>query len=37
MKVLAAASGDHPYLLVQGKDARITWVRAKDVKVGTEA
>jgi hypothetical protein len=37
VKVLAAASGDHPYLLVQGKDDKITWVRAKDVKVGTEA
>jgi hypothetical protein len=37
VKVLAAASGDHPYLLIQGEDDKITWVRAKDVKVGIAA
>jgi hypothetical protein len=36
VKVLAAASGDSPYLLVQDKDGKITWVPAKEVKVGRD-
>ena len=34
VEVLAAASADDPYLLVQGTDGKITWVPAKEVKVG---
>jgi len=36
VKVLAAASGDEPYLLIQDKDGKITWVLAKEVKVGKD-
>jgi hypothetical protein len=34
VKVLAAASAGDPYLLVQGDDDKLTWVLAKDVRVG---
>ena len=36
VKVLAAASGDDPYLLIQDKDGKITWVLAEEVKVGKD-
>jgi hypothetical protein len=34
VKVLAAASADDAYLLVQDEDDKIAWVLAKEVKVG---
>ncbi len=34
VKVLAAASADDPYLLIQGKDGEITWLLAKEVDLG---
>jgi hypothetical protein len=34
VEVLAAASADDPYFLVQTKDGKITWVPAKEVKLG---
>jgi hypothetical protein len=33
VKVLAAASADDPYFLVQGEDGKVGWVLTSDVKV----
>ncbi len=35
VKVLAAASADDPYLLVQGEDEKIAWVLADTITIGS--
>jgi hypothetical protein len=36
VKVLAAAGAGDPYLLIRGEDDKMTWVPAKEIRIGSK-